>query len=666
MKVRAAYERLCTGDAPASVATCTALRAEVDKAGVPGTVGWSGVMAGAPDDGTKAVRVFAVDPRGPAAAAGVRTGDLIVAVDGQPFSEVGPFLKHAQTLRVHQAVRLRLVRGEQILDVGLKLAEAPKAAPKLNAQRTEARGYSLMKQLNGLSGAGLTFDRIRIGEAFAGILEESDATSDWGKREDCLEIADPGARNLIAVVTPNGAPMRVHAMQGQCAFGAPSTSAAGADGKKDFGINFATQAGAKTYLMVSGPASPLPYRVVIREQTAKETLAWREQVRQRQVAAEQRRRAEEQAAADRRQMWGAALQGLVVGFSGAEMPAMREDGSLPNMLETLNAGNAALERKNAEGAARLNATIARAQAQADIQRREQAALAAADAEAKTRQQTAKVAQDRQAATIAFGNARAGIEQKLREAATRGDAQQLQLWRERLRENDALAGQFGVTEQVRQYAQTKAGTGVLGQTPVSGLPAPVAAPSGQADRTELARQEAGRGQVCLDGRVIGAHNLRCEEPPKASPAGGRQASGVANGGASGQSGAGNSGPPPSRTGTGQPPRTGAAVEYVQRPEGVTLCELKGPQAQFKNWRCEGPLQMNYVNFEKANWTSAMLSTCGGKGPVRDLGTAGGYRAFGCGHAIDAAFHKDVPALFGVEYVAGRISYRCRKDRTSCTP
>lgn len=672
-KVRAAYERLCTGDAPASVATCQALRAEVEAAGVPGTVGWSGVLVGAPDDGTKAVRVFAVDPRGPGAAAGLRPGDMLVAVDGQPFSEVGAFLKHAGTLLARQRISMRVVRGDQILDVPMTLEEAPKPAPKLNSQRTDRGAPSLLKQLNGLSGAALTLDKIRVGEDFHGLLEDSDATSDWGRREDCLEISDAGgARNLTAALTPNGAPMRLYVMQGRCAFGVAAVSAAGADAKTPFGINFATQAGAKTYLMVSGAASAKPYRVIVRDLTAKETLAWREQVRQNQIAAEQRRQAEARAAAESRQMWGAALQGLVVGLSGAEMPAMRADGSMPNMLDTLNAANAALERKNAEGAARLNATIARAQAQADMQRREQAAQAQADALAKRQQQAQKTAQDRQAATVAFGNARAGIEQRLREAAASGNAQQLQFWREKLRENDALAGQYGVTDQVRQHAQRQAPASGLGRTPIGDLPAPIAAPPGQrTPPTQLAQQQPGRAQICLDGQTLGAHNIRCEPAPRSSPAPGGQAPGGgrdAGGQGAGGQGRGGSAPaprPPPGASPPTAPRPGdRPVEYVQRLEGVTLCELKGPQAQFNNWRCEGPLQMNYVNFEKGNWTAAMLMTCGGKGPVRDLGTAGGYRAFGCGHAISSGFHKDVPALFGVSYVPGRITYRCRKDRSAC--
>lgn len=672
-KIRATYERLCTGNGVGSEAACAALRLEVEKAGVPGTVGWTGLMIGMADDGAKAVRVYAVDPNGPGGLAGIRTGDLLVSVDGQPFSDVPSLSKHLSALLARQAISVRVVRGDQILDLPLTTGEPPKPGPKLNSQRTDRGPSSLMQKLNGLNGLALTVDKVRVGENFYGLLEESDASSDWGKREECVELTDPGAKNLAAFVTPNGTPMRIYVMQGQCAYGVTGSSVAGADAKKPFGINFATQPGAKTFLMVSGASSGQPYHLVIREQTPKETMAWRDQIRQNQIAAQQQREAEERAAAERRQMWGAALQGLVIGATGAEMPAMRADGSRPNMLDTLNAANAALERKNAEGAARLNETIARAQAQ--VQRREQAAREEAEARANAQQQTQRIAQDRQAATVAFGNARAGIEQRLREAAAKGDGAQLAHWQQELKANNALAEQYGVTEEVRRHAQTKvaalqaSGQGRLGQTPVGGFPAPIAPPAGQPNPTQMAQQQPGRGQVCYQGRVLGATNIPCDE---AANGGGRpagQGSTSGGGGGAGQRGSGgggatSGGETPPRPPGGQPPRGSAQVEYVQRQEGVTLCELTGPQAQFKNWRCTGPLQMNYVNFEKPNWTSAMLMTCGGKGPVRDLGTAGSYRAFGCGHAIDQAFHTDVPARFGVSYVPGRISYRCRKDRTSC--
>jgi hypothetical protein len=500
-KLRATYERLCTGDAPASVATCEALRGEMDKAGVPGTVGWSGLLIGAPDDGTKAIRVFAADPNSPAAKAGIRTGDLLVAQDGRPFSDVNAYLKHAGAALAGQQVTMRIVRGAQILDLPVKLAEPPKPNPKLNAQRTDRGAYSLW------SGSAVTVDRVRVGEHFYGILEDSDASSDWGKREDCIEIAEPGpAKNLSAFVTPNGAKMSIYVQYDRCG---PGQGAAawlpGADANKTFGINLATVPGRKTFVMVSGASSAKPYELIVREQTPKETGAWRVAQQQQRIAAEQQRQAEERAAADRRMMWGAALQGLVVGLSGAEMPAMRADGTMPNMLDTLNAANAALERKNAEGAARLNETIARAQAQGDQQRRD----AAAREEAQRQAQRAQ----REESARAMGEARLQTEQKLREAIRTGDRAQQAYYVGVLNEQQRTAQQNGYGNELNKYVNENAARYAAAPTEAGQHPQQATAQQ-QAEQQRLAEQQRFAQQKAEQDRLA---QLRLEDERKKAEA-----------------------------------------------------------------------------------------------------------------------------------------------------
>ncbi len=66
-----------------------------------------------------------VEPGGPAALAGLRAGDLIVALDGQPLSTSSSLPTLMLSLRPGQAVTLRVVRGEQTEDVGLTLGEFP-------------------------------------------------------------------------------------------------------------------------------------------------------------------------------------------------------------------------------------------------------------------------------------------------------------------------------------------------------------------------------------------------------------------------------------------------------------------------------------------------------------------------------------------------------------
>lgn len=96
------------------------------------------------------------------------------------------------------------------------------------------------------------------------------------------------------------------------------------------------------------------------------------------------------------------------------------------------------------------------------------------------------------------------------------------------------------------------------------------------------------------------------------------------------------------------------------EAVVLCSLSDPQAQFNNWRCEGPLQMTYVNFEQANVAFHFdQMSCAN---YRELPRAGPYRAFGCGyglHPSNPGASRNVPEMLGV-FVDGRITFRCPRN------
>lgn len=98
------------------------------------------------------------------------------------------------------------------------------------------------------------------------------------------------------------------------------------------------------------------------------------------------------------------------------------------------------------------------------------------------------------------------------------------------------------------------------------------------------------------------------------------------------------------------------------EAVVLCSLTGPQAQFNNWRCEGPLQMTYVNFEQPNVAFHFdQMSCAS---YRELPRAGPYRAFGCGYGIhptNPGAARNVPEMLGV-FVDGRATFRCPRSFT----
>lgn len=100
-----------------------------------------------------------------------------------------------------------------------------------------------------------------------------------------------------------------------------------------------------------------------------------------------------------------------------------------------------------------------------------------------------------------------------------------------------------------------------------------------------------------------------------------------------------------------------TRLVDFREAVVICQLSGPQAQFGNWDCQGPLQQNYVNFERPNVASAMnLMSCRN---YRELPRAGSYRVFGCGYGLhpnNPGAFRNVPEMMGV-YVDGRAIFRC---------
>lgn len=691
VKIRATYERLCTGDGPGSAATCEVLRRDMDEAGQPGTQGWTGLQIGRGDDGVAGAYIYSVAPNGPAARMGLRTGDRVITVEGQAVNDDKTLLAALKGAGIGRRVRLTVVRGTEIQDVSLVLGAPPVAAPTLNATRTDRGSYSLW------SGASVTVDPVRLGEIFHGVLEDSDASSDWGKREDCVQVMDSGpGKNLQARIEPNGAPMSVWVQHDRCGPGlASSGSAYQHDGKTPFALNLATVAGRKTFLYVSGKASAKPYQVIVREQTAKETVAWREALRQSQIAAQQQREAEARAAQDRSAMWGAAFTGLVAGVTGTEIPAMREDGSMPNMLDTLNAVNATLERKNAEGAARLNATIAAAQAQGEQQRREAADRERREAESRRMAQQSRQEQDRKTVTTVLGTSRAQWEQGLREAIASGDKTKQQYFIGRIRENQQAAQENGIGAEVTQYANAAAPRqGQLGQTPPGPFPSPTLVPLGgkpaSAPGAQPSQNIAEAKLRCFKGsdnptRQWQESDCTPPPPPKGAGADGRTGTG---GGSSGEKVAGGQGGrpgtpggtpglpggpgsprPPGSTSPGQqPPPSGGKIDERIWWESVTLCELdaNNGQSKFGNWTCRGSLQMNYVNFEKPNWQHALMLTCGTDRPLRDLGTAGGYRAFGCGHPLSPTSTDDIPKRYGVSYVPGRISYRCPTGRQSCRP
>lgn len=99
------------------------------------------------------------------------------------------------------------------------------------------------------------------------------------------------------------------------------------------------------------------------------------------------------------------------------------------------------------------------------------------------------------------------------------------------------------------------------------------------------------------------------------------------------------------------------EVIAMNEGVVLCQ----RDRGTSWRCNGPLRVVFGDI--AADRSIVAQACG-RGSIRDLGSAGGMRAFGCGFGINrwstTPGNRDVPAIYGIA-IRGRQTFRCPRSR-----
>ena len=120
------------------------------RAGVAAVLLAVGLPLAADHHESAGIQVTAVDPDGPAAAAGIERGDLILSIDGQPVvtandliealvaaegSEVMLSVKHGSELR-DQVVQIEHVWGRP--RIGVMIAAAPRPAVELGMSRDDA------------------------------------------------------------------------------------------------------------------------------------------------------------------------------------------------------------------------------------------------------------------------------------------------------------------------------------------------------------------------------------------------------------------------------------------------------------------------------------------------------------------------------------------------
>lgn len=110
--------------------------------------GWLGIVMGelTPElsgsfgfEGTEGILINDIDPEGPAGSAGVRPGDIIVAIDGQPVGAMGTLRNMISQRRPDSEVELTVWRegGEQT--VGLRLGTLPEQVTRTRPRSPKAK-----------------------------------------------------------------------------------------------------------------------------------------------------------------------------------------------------------------------------------------------------------------------------------------------------------------------------------------------------------------------------------------------------------------------------------------------------------------------------------------------------------------------------------------------
>jgi len=71
------------------------------------------------------VELVEVEPGGPAAQAGMRPGDLLVALDGEPLTGMAALQGALAPERIDREVTVEIVRGDRRLLIAARLGEWP-------------------------------------------------------------------------------------------------------------------------------------------------------------------------------------------------------------------------------------------------------------------------------------------------------------------------------------------------------------------------------------------------------------------------------------------------------------------------------------------------------------------------------------------------------------
>jgi len=84
--------------------------------------GWLGVRG---DSEAKEAKILSVTPGSPAETGGVKAGDVIVALDERPIGDFPALTKAIDDCRKNESVKVKLRRGEDLLEFHVRLGKRP-------------------------------------------------------------------------------------------------------------------------------------------------------------------------------------------------------------------------------------------------------------------------------------------------------------------------------------------------------------------------------------------------------------------------------------------------------------------------------------------------------------------------------------------------------------
>jgi serine protease Do len=153
----------------------------------------------------KGVVLQQVYPKTPAADAGLRAGDVLTSIDGQPVTESDALVRAIGGHRPGETVKLGLLREGKAKDVSVQLGQRPeeealaseswRTAPEQPEDKTPQEGRELgisVRSVGEARGGGLLVTSVETGSAAAGLLRPGDVILEVNQK-DVSSAADLSA-----------------------------------------------------------------------------------------------------------------------------------------------------------------------------------------------------------------------------------------------------------------------------------------------------------------------------------------------------------------------------------------------------------------------------------------------------------------------------------------